>query len=813
MKSVLKLKIQALTESKNDDVKKAANELLLAFDVYEQQNKDMSKLVKSKLADIDNQETTELMNYVTSRDIVENLGIRKALDIFEKSRKIKADPELKRLVNVYQIELMNGIPEHMLAASFIKNFEKYHQINEAAYDVYHTISKGYDKNKAHQLVANTIFALEQDDNVEFLQDTINSLNMAFNLPGSHVKAFVYQTLRDRADLHPALPALLNELKMVDSKTQSKVNFYQDKNGRVAVSKRLSPTLEHKEQKETSFLIGNNVYVVGDKNMRKANKEDMERIFAHTDGQRFIQMCQIFTNFQVSENKLTANDGMNTYTIEKVLEEGTGVAEGANLDKLSKTHSKDTKPEIVINYEKNEDDFVNDWEEFGNFIIANTENSELSGESGHIYVINKNGEMVEYFNTVSDAVVAIETGHINENRYNFTINGESRGSNLKRIVEGLQMNETNNEIAELIQILLSNFDLVNFLDQVTVFDPEYADETVDMMQGGDNVVFVVVDDVQGMMGDVVSGDAEEVAADIENDLGINIRDEITEDGINEGDDEENIEKEGELLELESQLEIVEANLKKIDELDEAFQTEEDIVELKGELDLEKETIVKRIAELQGELDGAGADPEKPEGKDNANEEGGDTNEIIKGIIDQLTKLLQPEKETIEKTEEEPEVAVEGTPITKGGISITPHATFRRNGDSLEYESFLEVTGLSDKVKQKLVESKTINTVPDSNLVIVLEGEEEMEDEVKRITTDMGINEASNDNLFTINGYYKDSKEEFNDYLVTSNNFEDDGAPEGYNDDDIFFYDITKEDIEKAIKDGENSEYEFVITSYN
>ena len=105
------------------------------------------------------------------------------------------------------------------------------------------------------MVANTIYILENDQNVEFLQDIIKSLNMAFNLPGSHVKAFVQQSLRDRYDLHPALGALLEELKLVDAKTQEKVNYYTDRNGRVAVSKRLSPTLEHKDTNETIFMIG------------------------------------------------------------------------------------------------------------------------------------------------------------------------------------------------------------------------------------------------------------------------------------------------------------------------------------------------------------------------------------------------------------------------------------------------------------------------------------------------------------------------------------------------------------------------------
>jgi hypothetical protein len=64
-----------------------------------------------------------------------------------------------------------------------------------------------------------------------------------------------------------------------------------------------------------------------------------------------------------------------------------------------------------------------------------------------------------------------------------------------------------------------------------------------------------------------------------------------------------------------------------------------------------------------------------------------------------------------------------------------------------------------------------------------------------------------NLFLIDGYYKDDKSEFTNYLVS----EYDDAPLDC-DDDVFFYGLSENDIIDAIKSGEDTALEFVITGY-
>ena len=63
------------------------------------------------------------------------------------------------------------------------------------------------------------------------------------------------------------------------------------------------------------------------------------------------------------------------------------------------------------------------------------------------------------------------------------------------------------------------------------------------------------------------------------------------------------------------------------------------------------------------------------------------------------------------------------------------------------------------------------------------------------------------IFQINGYWKDSKEEFKGYIVQSDD------SENLDDEQIFYYGLSEEEIKKAIELGEETELEFVIISYN
>ena len=66
------------------------------------------------------------------------------------------------------------------------------------------------------------------------------------------------------------------------------------------------------------------------------------------------------------------------------------------------------------------------------------------------------------------------------------------------------------------------------------------------------------------------------------------------------------------------------------------------------------------------------------------------------------------------------------------------------------------------------------------------------------------------IYSISGYWKDDQDEFEDYLVCDDEYNKD-AHDAI-DEKIFFYGLSKEDIEQMIEDGEETGEDFVITSY-
>lgn len=62
-------------------------------------------------------------------------------------------------------------------------------------------------------------------------------------------------------------------------------------------------------------------------------------------------------------------------------------------------------------------------------------------------------------------------------------------------------------------------------------------------------------------------------------------------------------------------------------------------------------------------------------------------------------------------------------------------------------------------------------------------------------------------YSVDGYWKDDDAEFQNYIVT--NYDDDNDED---DTEIFFYGLDESDIKQAIKDGRNSALDFVITNY-
>ena len=61
------------------------------------------------------------------------------------------------------------------------------------------------------------------------------------------------------------------------------------------------------------------------------------------------------------------------------------------------------------------------------------------------------------------------------------------------------------------------------------------------------------------------------------------------------------------------------------------------------------------------------------------------------------------------------------------------------------------------------------------------------------------------VFIVDGYWKDNKSKFQGYLI--NEFDD--VPDGFKDDDIFYFGLSEKDLKDS---SEDDELEFVITDY-
>ena len=64
-------------------------------------------------------------------------------------------------------------------------------------------------------------------------------------------------------------------------------------------------------------------------------------------------------------------------------------------------------------------------------------------------------------------------------------------------------------------------------------------------------------------------------------------------------------------------------------------------------------------------------------------------------------------------------------------------------------------------------------------------------------------------FSINGYFKDDKSEFNGFIVKEY---DDSEEDENREDQIFYYGLSETEIQQAIADGGDDMLDFVITSY-
>lgn len=68
-------------------------------------------------------------------------------------------------------------------------------------------------------------------------------------------------------------------------------------------------------------------------------------------------------------------------------------------------------------------------------------------------------------------------------------------------------------------------------------------------------------------------------------------------------------------------------------------------------------------------------------------------------------------------------------------------------------------------------------------------------------------------FYINGYWKDTKEPFENYLVlTGTEIPEELKEQGFGDENVFMSEMSEDDIKWHLENAEHSAQDFIITSY-
>lgn len=67
------------------------------------------------------------------------------------------------------------------------------------------------------------------------------------------------------------------------------------------------------------------------------------------------------------------------------------------------------------------------------------------------------------------------------------------------------------------------------------------------------------------------------------------------------------------------------------------------------------------------------------------------------------------------------------------------------------------------------------------------------------------------FFSIDGFWKDDKTKFENYIVT--NFDDAPINGEIKEEDIFYFGLSEEEIKEAIKEKWSTVFDFAITSYH
>ena len=296
MTTTLKTKIEELAKTLQGDEAKSIKGIMEA----KSDNWAISALAKS-----DVKGAKELAVWYTTRRSLENMGIVESLKKMKKTKLYESNYDFSYNALAGVEQELNVRPEYQLAQTYLDLLNKY-SFDEIVKVEGDKFKKAMGAFASHKLVAEAIDMMRAMDELLY-SDYIAKLEMAFNLPASHVKDFVIGAFGRRLDPDPIICNLMDSLRLIDNRTQCKVQSYMSSDGRVQITKDIIPSVQVADSGEY-MKLGEGYFLVTDKKVTEVDESEVPK--------KLLEVCRVYEMFDRSGGDLTILGGKKICRFEK-----------------------------------------------------------------------------------------------------------------------------------------------------------------------------------------------------------------------------------------------------------------------------------------------------------------------------------------------------------------------------------------------------------------------------------------------------------------------------------------------------------------
>ena len=295
-------------KSKNPKTKKVVGGLLDVINNGEVDETKISGLVNESLKSLGAEDplVKEFFSYLNTKTVLENLGIRSIINAAKGSKLYESDDNLKGLVDHYQ-QHINEHPEYALADTFLTGIKRYNW-NKFMKGPIAMMESNIAKYRTYKLVAEAIYALQNIKDADLYEDAVKKLDYAFHLPENQIRSYIKETFADDyANSHSIIRELVESLYKIPQEKTGNTTWNMSKDGRTSAMERVSPVLV--EEGREVIMMNGRLYEIKDKKISRITNVKEAKL-----PEKFIKLCEAFTNFVVVDKKLKITDGVYEFAV-------------------------------------------------------------------------------------------------------------------------------------------------------------------------------------------------------------------------------------------------------------------------------------------------------------------------------------------------------------------------------------------------------------------------------------------------------------------------------------------------------------------